>query len=87
MIVDFFATWCGPCVKIAPYFVKLAEIHHGQGIFIKVDVDEGSDISKWAGVSAMPTFKVYKNNTEVEKMVGGDPNGLDRLFTKYCPVQ
>lgn len=59
-IVDFSATWCGPCVGIAPYFETLAQ--QNQGIqFLKVDVDEFPDISQEANVRAMPTFVVYQN--------------------------
>ena len=46
VIVDFFATWCGPCVGIAPIFKELATQYNGKGIFVKVDVDQGSAISQ-----------------------------------------
>ena len=65
VIVDFFATWCGPCVRIAPVFEKLSETYKGKGTFIKVDVDKGTEISSWAGITSMPTFKVYRNSSEV----------------------
>ena len=59
-IVDFSATWCGPCVGIAPYYEQLAK----QNLdiqFLSVDVDEFPDISQEANVRAMPTFVVYQN--------------------------
>lgn len=54
VVVDFTATWCGPCQRIGPIFVKLAEENSNNAnmVFIKVDVDEASDISEKVGISA-----------------------------------
>lgn len=59
-IVDFTATWCGPCAGIAPYFKQLAQSNHGIK-FLKVDVDELGELSLAANVRTLPTFVVYKN--------------------------
>ena len=71
VVVDFFATWCGPCVAIAPKIEELA----GQNptvAFYKVDVDKQEEITALNNVSAMPTFKFFKAGKEVAKVVGAD---------------
>lgn len=75
--VDFTATWCGPCKMIAPKFDKLAE-KYSSIKFIKVDVDENSETAEAYGISAMPTFKFFKNGIEAEReLVGADEAELD----------
>ena len=76
VIVDFFATWCGPCKQIAPAFEALAA-EHSDVVFIKVDVDELEDIAEQFNVSAMPTFIAVKNKVQVGSAVLGA--NLDKL--------
>ncbi|PWA28850.1 hypothetical protein CCH79_00012874, partial [Gambusia affinis] len=62
VVVDFTATWCPPCQMIGPIFVKMAEDPANNNvIFLKVDVDDASDVSQKCGIRAMPTFQFYKN--------------------------
>ena len=59
VIVDFTATWCGPCKMIGPKFEEFSKEAANEKVkFIKVDVDEASDVSEKYGISAMPTFMV-----------------------------
>eukprot|EP00055_Hartaetosiga_balthica_P002513 m.4250 g.4250 ORF g.4250 m.4250 type:complete len:104 (+) comp2193_c0_seq1:99-410(+) len=83
-IVDFTASWCGPCQFIGPKYIALAEEFAGKVNCFKVDVDEASDIAMEQGISAMPTFKVYKDGKKVDEMLGADANGLRALFEKYA---
>jgi len=75
VVVDFFATWCGPCKQIAPkYQAMAAAIPHAK--FVKVDVDECKDLQSQFGVSSMPTFKLLKGGKEVDELKGADENTL-----------
>lgn len=75
-MVDFYATWCGPCRFIAP---KLDEFSgkYKDAFFIKVDVDELGDVAAQVGVQAMPTFKIYKDGKEFKEVIGADANKLE----------
>jgi thioredoxin 1 len=73
VVVDFKADWCGPCKMIAPKLEGLAEELKARAVtFVKVDVDSLSDVSRRAGISAMPTFHLYKKGELVEEIVGAD---------------
>mmetsp|Transcript_16058 Transcript_16058/g.15464 ORF Transcript_16058/g.15464 Transcript_16058/m.15464 type:complete len:135 (-) Transcript_16058:240-644(-) len=84
VVVDFTASWCGPCVQIAPKFQRLSE-EYPNVVFIKVDVDKCPSIAKAYKVSAMPTFKFIKgkNNDLYDTVVGGDVTALTRNIIKY----
>ena len=89
VIVDFTASWCGPCQMIGPKFAALAEEHSGSDkiIFIKVDVDECEDTAARCKIEAMPTFKVFKNNNTDKpegEMVGANEAKLRELVAKFA---
>lgn len=69
-IVDFFATWCGPCKMLAPVFDELGTEMAGKASFIKVDVDQSSDIASKYNVSTIPTMVILKNGEKQDAMVG-----------------
>jgi len=71
VVVDFFATWCGPCRMIAPKLEKMAETY-SDVIFLKVDVDEAEDIQAEYEIEAMPTFKFFKKEAVVGEVVGAN---------------
>lgn len=77
VVIDFWATWCGPCKMISPIFDKISESPAGEKLgFYKVDVDEQGQIAQEVGIRAMPTFVVFKNGEKVETVVGADPSKL-----------
>ncbi|CAE8613632.1 unnamed protein product [Polarella glacialis] len=84
LVVDFTATWCGPCQRIGPKFVEFAALDVYQGLeFIKIDVDDAEDISQACGVEAMPTFQVYKDGVKVGELSGANEEKLKELLDKY----
>ncbi|CAK5281827.1 unnamed protein product [Mycena citricolor] len=78
-VVDFHATWCGPCKAIAPRYVQLAsENDHVR--FLRVDVDAQRAIAAKYNISAMPTFLALKQGQVLETVRGADPQGLARMI-------
>lgn len=72
VLVDFFATWCGPCKMLAPVLEEV-EAEHPEITFYKLDVDESPEIANRYGVMSIPTLILFKNGEEVNKSVGYSP--------------
>lgn len=70
VLVDFWATWCGPCKMIAPIVKEIADEYDGKILVGKVNVDEEPDLTMQYNVSSIPTLMVYKNGQLVNKAVG-----------------
>nr|2YOI_A Chain A, LECA THIOREDOXIN [synthetic construct]2YOI_B Chain B, LECA THIOREDOXIN [synthetic construct] len=85
VVVDFFATWCGPCKMIAPFFEELSEEYPDKVVFIKVDVDEVPDVAAKYGITSMPTFKFFKNGKKVDELVGANQEKLKQMILKHAP--
>ncbi|GAA0771522.1 thioredoxin [Clostridium subterminale] len=73
VVVDFFATWCGPCKMLAPIFEELSTEMKGKVKFIKVDVDQCPDIAMKYSVASIPTIIVFKDGNNVNTTVGFIP--------------
>ncbi len=76
IVVDFFATWCGPCNMISPFYQQLS-VRYPHVSFLKCNVDTASDLAHQYNVSAMPTFVFFKNRQEVDRIRGADKNELE----------
>ena len=73
VLVDFWATWCGPCKMLAPTIAKIAEEKAGTVKVCKLDVDEAPEIAGQFGISSIPTLKVFVNGEVVATSVGVQP--------------
>ena len=73
VMVDFWATWCGPCRMVAPVIEQVAEEYEGRAIVGKVDVDECGDLAMRYGVMSIPTVMVFVNGQPVAKQFGAAP--------------
>ena len=70
VLVDFWATWCGPCRMIAPVIEEIATEFEGKAIVGKVDVDQEPGLAQRFGIMSIPTLIVFKNGKVVEQAVG-----------------
>ena len=69
-LVDFWATWCGPCKMIAPIIEELAEDFDGKATIAKVNTDEEQDIAIKFGIRSIPTLLFFKDGKMVDQMIG-----------------
>ena len=70
LVVDFWATWCGPCRMLAPVISELAEEYNGRIVVGKCDVEENEEIAMEHTIRNIPTILFYKNGQVVDKIVG-----------------
>lgn len=75
VLVDFFATWCGPCKMQAPVLEELKEDRSDVKV-VKIDVDQETEIAREYGVMSIPTLILFKDGKEVAKNVGFMPKEL-----------
>ncbi|KAJ3219474.1 Cytoplasmic thioredoxin isoenzyme 2 [Dinochytrium kinnereticum] len=81
VVVDFFATWCGPCRIIAPKFEEFSKAYNN-AVFVKIDVDQANEISRHCAIRSMPTFRVYKDGKQLAEVTGADPAKLKVAIEK-----
>ncbi|KAL2662090.1 hypothetical protein AAZX31_02G021600 [Glycine max] len=82
MVIDFTATWCGPCKYMDP-IIKNFAAKYTDVEFIKIDVDELMEVAQAFQVQAMPTFILIKKGKVVEKVVGAKKEELQKLIDKH----
>ena len=70
VIIDVFATWCGPCQMMTPIFEELTKEYQGKYKLVKVNVDEERDIAIQLGVTSVPTFIFIKDGKELTRTTG-----------------
>lgn len=72
-VVDFWATWCGPCRRVGPIVEELAKEYKGKVNIGKLDVDKNTNITIEYGITSIPTLLFIKNGKVVDKLIGGYP--------------
>lgn len=73
VLVDFWATWCGPCKAMGPYIDKLATEYAGKLKVVKLNTEDNPEVPSRYGVTAIPTFLVIKNGAVAKQLVGAMP--------------
>ncbi|EFX83063.1 hypothetical protein DAPPUDRAFT_230730 [Daphnia pulex] len=82
VVVDFYATWCGPCKMIAPKIEAMSK-ELPNVVFVKVDVDECEDVASDYNISCMPTFLYLKNGAKVAEFSGANEEQLRKLIDQH----
>mmetsp|Transcript_57462 Transcript_57462/g.101541 ORF Transcript_57462/g.101541 Transcript_57462/m.101541 type:complete len:153 (-) Transcript_57462:116-574(-) len=85
IVLDFTASWCGPCQRIAPAFEALAA-ETANAIFVKCDVDELGELAAELGVTSMPTFLLFRSGEIVGSLRGANEEALRSLVAEHLPV-
>lgn len=72
ILVDFFATWCGPCQMMLPIIEEISNEYHGSEKIeiVEIDIDENPELSSEYSVLSVPTFKFFKNGKEIDSVLG-----------------
>ena len=73
LVVDFWATWCGPCRMVAPIIEELAKTYEGKVVIGKCDVEDNEDLTGEFGIRNIPTILFFKNGEVVDKVIGAQP--------------
>ncbi|XP_074555523.1 thioredoxin-like, partial [Halichoeres trimaculatus] len=84
LVVDFSASWCGPCRAIHPVYEEASKNpKYKNVIFAEVDVDEAGDVAQACDISCMPTFQFYRNGSKIDEFKGAGPDELIKKLDKY----
>lgn len=73
VLVDFFATWCGPCKSMAPIIEEVAAEMEGKAYVYQMDIDENMDAARALAIMSVPTFVVFKDGQVAERTMGAQP--------------
>ena len=80
LVVDFWATWCGPCRMLAPVMESLSDELAGKAEFVKIDVDDNPDLAREYSIMSIPCVMVFKDGALAGKNVGFVPKATMQAF-------
>ncbi len=84
LVVDFGATWCGPCQALAPHFEKMAGEFSGKATLVKIDIDQESDLAGELGIMSVPTIMFFKDGAKVHQILGNAPDQIRRKIIELA---
>ena len=83
-VVDFSATWCGPCKMVAPVLEQLSEEFDGKIKFYNVDVDENQELAEQYGITSIPAILIMQDGEKKDMQIGFQPKeALAKVFAEY----
>ncbi len=83
VLVDFWATWCGPCKALAPKLEEISQVYGGKVKFAKMDVDQNREVPARFGIRGIPTLILFKNGKMLDQIVGNQPREvIEELLEK-----
>ena len=80
MLVDFWASWCGPCRMMSPVVDRVAEEYDGKLAVGKLNIDDETDAAIAMGVSSIPTLVLFKDGVEKDRLIGAVPQQTLKAF-------
>ncbi len=84
VVVDFWASWCGPCTRLSPIIDQLADSMKEKAVFAKVDADSQEDLARHFAISALPTLLFFKKGQVVDSVSGlKSKNEIEALVSKH----
>lgn len=84
VLVDFWATWCGPCRALSPKLEELSVAYDGKVKFVKIDVDQNPETAGRFGVRGIPTLIFFKNGQMADQLVGNQPKDvIENILKKH----
>ncbi|MER0284397.1 thioredoxin [Clostridioides difficile] len=84
VVVDFFATWCGPCKMLSPVYEALGNEMAEKANFLKVDIDQSIELAQEFEVSTVPTVIIFKDGKPVDRLIGFTPkDNLKKKVESY----
>lgn len=83
VLVDFWAEWCQPCRMLAPTVDAIAQTYQGKAKFVKLNVDDNTQVAQRFGIRSIPTLVVFKGGNESDRLIGNHPKeAISRMIDR-----